>query len=259
MKFKNFAIVLGVMASMAALSSCHDDDTTIVIPGPGEVEITPATDVTSLVDADFAAALAQAGYIDNAAKIIDSTLTKITVLNINGNPLRSTGKLTSLKGVELMTNLTELSAKSQALTALDLSKNVNLTDVEVSNNALTSLTLPAGAPLQIVNAGRNQLTDFVAEGYSQLTKLDVSYNELSSITLSGLNNLATLYINNNQLTNADISNFTTLTAFGCDNNPGEAGEFVVKAWFDTANVPSANFTSGSWTINGETVAVSYQQ
>lgn len=259
MKLKNFAIVLGVLASAAALSSCHDDDTTIVVPGPGEVEITPATDVTSLVDADFAAALAQAGYIDNASKIIDSTLTKITILELNGNPLRSTGKLTSLKGIEFMTNLTELSAKSQALTELDLSKNVNLTDVEVSNNALTTLTLPVGAPLQIVNAGRNKLTDFDAEGYSQLTKLDVSYNELTNLTLSGLDNLTTLYINGNQLANADISNFTSLTAFGCDANPGSAGEFVVKAWFDTSNVPSANFTNGSWTYNGETVAVSYQQ
>lgn len=260
MKIKTIGLGVGILALSAFMTSCHDDDTTIIDnPNPGTEEITPSTDVTAMVDPDFAEVLKSKGYIDNAAQIIDSTLKKITVLDIAGNPLAKTGKLTSLKGIELMTNLKMLKCNSQEIESLDLSKNVNLTEINASNNDLTELILPAGAPLTIVNAGRNDLTQMSVVGYPTLERLDLSDNDLTSLTMSGLTGLTVLYINDNELASADISESTSLTAFGCDENPGTAGVFTVKAWFTNSNIPSANFTSGSWTYENQTVAVSYTE
>ena len=258
MNIKTISLGVGVLALSAFMTSCHDDDTTI-IENPGTEEITPSTDVTAMVDADFAELLQSKGYIDNAAQIIDSTLKKITVLDIAGNPLSKTGKLKSVKGIELMTNLEMLKCNSQDIESLDLSKNVNLTEVNASNNDLTELILPACAPLTIVNAGRNDLTQVSVVGYATLERLDLSDNDITSLTMSGLTGLKVLYINDNELTSADISESTGLTAFGCDENPGAAGVFTVKAWFNNENIPSSNFTSGTWNYNNQTVAVSYTE
>lgn len=260
MNIKTISLGVGVLALSAFMTSCHDDDTTIIDnPNTGTEDITPSTDVTAMVDPDFAGLLKSMGYIDNASQIIDSTLQKITVLDISGNPLSQTGKLTSVKGIELMTNLKMLKCNSQEIEKLDLSKNVNLTEVYASNNEITELILPAGAPLTILNAGRNDLTQMSVTGYPTLERLDLSDNDLTSLTMSGLTGLKTLYINDNELTSADISESMGLTAFGCDENPGAAGVFTVKAWFTNSNIPSVNFTSGSWVSDGQTVSVNYTE
>lgn len=247
------ALSLAACAAIAiGLCSCSDDDTTVVIPD----QTNAPKDVTQTIDPDFAALLVSKGYIKSATQVQDTTLAKITVLDVSGNPLSKTGKLTSLAGIEHFKNLTTLIAKSQAIESLDLSANTALTAIDVQNNKLTSITLPQAENLQEVNVGRNQLTELNASNLPNLEFLDCSYNNISQLDITGTPSLLTLYVNSNNLSSIDISNAAGITAFGCDQNPGNGSVFAVKAWFDNTNIPS-NFTSGSWTINGATVAVDY--
>lgn len=255
MNFQTKMIGLAAVALMAFATACSDDDDD---NGYNET-ITANTDVTALIAPDFAQKLQEQGIIRNASKIMGSEVLNVTVLNLSGNPLSTNGKLTSLKGIEVFRNLKELDVKSNELTSLDLSKNSELETVRVTNNKLRSLILPArDEDLEILECGQNELSTLDLSGLDDLRRVDCSENNLTSINLTGCTELTTLYANDNKLTSIDISPARTLTAFSCENNPGLNGTFAVTASFAPTSVP-ANFTTGTWQYEGQTVTVVYSR
>ncbi|MDE5595806.1 MAG: leucine-rich repeat domain-containing protein, partial [Muribaculaceae bacterium] len=94
---------------------------------------------------------------------------------------------------------------------------------------------------------------------TQLTELWCSYNQLTTLDVSNNTQLTTLYCNNTQLTTLDVSINTQLTTLWCDDNPGKDNKFIVKAWFDSSNIPTENFTTGSWNYDGSTITIEYQK
>lgn len=244
---------LAIFAFMTLATSCSDDDE----GNNDNITITPTTDVTPLLDAGFAQKLEDEGVVGDASRITGAEVLKVTVLNLDGNPLVETGKLTSLKGIEVFRNLRELNCKSNELSELDLSKNSGLRTVMVENNRLRTLVLPAGDDdLEILECGKNELTGLDLSGLGGLTRVDCSENRLTVLNIAGCGELMTLYCNDNRLESADISQSTRLTAFSCEGNPGADGKMSVRVSFDPASIP-ANFTTGSWQYDGMTVEVDY--
>ncbi len=94
--------------------------------------------------------------------------------------------------------------------------------------------------------------------FTNLCYLDCAYNQLDAIDVTKNKALIELYCYINELTSLDVSKNTALTMLSCGRNPGNVnGLFVVKAWFDSSNIPE-NFTTGSWYYNGQQVTVEYQ-
>lgn len=98
--------------------------------------------------------------------------------------------ISSLKGIEYFTALTELYCYSNALTALDVSKNTDLT---------------------LLYCYKNQLTTLDVSNNTALTKLRCYSNQLTALDVSKNNALEYLDCNGNQLTELDIRNCPNLT------------------------------------------------
>ena len=131
----------------------------------------------------------QDGYLSedeiNAATLIDYSF-------------KGEGKeLTSLKGIEYLTELTGVFAMGNKLTTLDLSKNTKLTVVNVACNELTSINV---------------------SGCSDIIGLCVTLNKLTSLDTTTLTNLKTMNCQTNQIKTLDLSKNTKLEEVDVSNN-----------------------------------------
>ena len=84
--------------------------------------------------------------------------------------------MTSLKGIELFTNLEQLYCHDNLLTKLDLSRNTKLVIVNCSNNQLKSLNLKKLTNLYVLFCNENKLTNldvsdcqFLVEMFQEVT------------------------------------------------------------------------------------------
>ena len=160
-------------------------------------------------------------------------------------------RVTSLAGIEYMTNLEHLSCtgsskvKEQsrqrdyasgrgALTRLDLRYNKLLTDLDCSCNSLVELDLTSNTSLDRVQVSQNFLKElklppsmsFLFCNDNELETLDLSdcniwsvnldNNRLKSLDLSGCS-IWSVSVNNNQLESFDISG-ASLNGLECDDN-----------------------------------------
>jgi len=105
--------------------------------------------------------------------------------------------ISSLKGIEYFTSLTQLQCYGNQITALDVSKNTALDTLQCSDNRITAL-----------DVSKN----------TNLSFLDCSNNRLESLDVSRNTKLYSLYCSNNQITGIDISKITNLHHFNCSNN-----------------------------------------
>jgi Leucine-rich repeat (LRR) protein len=141
----------------------------------------------------------------------------VTKLNI------SYSKISSLKGIGNLVNLTELYCYKNQLTSLKGIENlVNLTILYCNYNQLTSLNeIENLVNLTILCCGRNQLTSLnKIENLVNLTILYCNDNQLTSLNeIENLVNLTTLHFGNNQLTSLnEIENLVNLTTLHCGRN-----------------------------------------
>jgi len=148
-------------------------------------------------------------------------------------------EITSLKGVEWFTALTQLYCYRNQLTTLDISKNTALVVLSCSVNKLTSLDLSQNASLEKLSCGDNQLTELDAgsnaaltylyctdnqlrllqiNGCALLEELHCSYNLLEDLDISGNTELRQLYCTSNQLETLNVSNNVKLTHIYCEAN-----------------------------------------
>ncbi|MDE7373795.1 MAG: hypothetical protein K2M86_00460, partial [Odoribacter sp.] len=106
-------------------------------------------DITDKFDPEFAQVLQKKGYIQNATHITIGEVNKITELYVY------IAQLTSLRGIEYFTKLTELQCNSNSLKTLDLSKNTELTHLSCEVNQLTTLDVSKNTKLTTLDCNNN--------------------------------------------------------------------------------------------------------
>lgn len=137
-----------------------------------------------------------------------------------------TGECPNWENLDL-SNCTELgglrlSGSGGGPAKVDLSGCVNLEYLIINNRdsnvagKLTELKLPARCDkLLDVRILNHSITEFPCGDYPKLNFLAVKC----------------------RLTEMDIRTFPNLRSFGCDQNPGKDGKFIVTAWFDDSSIP----------------------
>ena len=126
--------------------------------------------------------------------------------------------ISSLKGIEYFTALTDIDCDGNQLTSLDVSKNTALTMLSCSVNQLTSLDVSKNTALWQLLCYRNQLTSLDVSKNTALWYLDCENNQLTSLDVSKNTALTTLYCYGNKLTSLDVSKNTALTNLACYDN-----------------------------------------
>ncbi|WP_251619901.1 BACON domain-containing protein [Odoribacter lunatus] len=178
------------------------------------------TDITDKFDPEFAKVLQEKGYIPDATHITLGEVNKITDLSIYSDTEDTPLPLTSLRGIEYFTALTELGIYTTSLTSLDVSNNTALTKLYCNyNTQLTTLDVSGCAALEYLQCCNNtQLTSLNISGCTALTFLHSYDTPLTSLNVSNCTALTQLVCANNQFTTLDVSNNTALTELQCDNN-----------------------------------------
>ena len=128
-------------------------------------------------------------------------------------------KVADLTGIEHFTNLRELLACNNQITALDLSGMTRLEKLDVSGcGKLQSLKLAGCTALTALDASSCALTALDLTGCTALKTIACSYNDLAALDVSGAENLTTLECSANRLTTLDLSGHKTLKVLTCSLN-----------------------------------------
>ncbi len=126
--------------------------------------------------------------------------------------------ISSLKGVEYLTNLSSLFCGGNKLAELDVSKNTWLELLQCNNNSLTSLNLSNNEKLTYINVDYNQLTAIDLSKNMALTDVYSSYNKFTKIDLSNHTSLTHFNCLGNALQSINVKGCVALQVFGCSNN-----------------------------------------
>lgn len=141
-----------------------------------------------------------------AVQCIDLLETKIT-------------KIADLTGIEQFTNLRELLACGNQITALDLSGMTRLEKLDVSGcGKLQSLKLSGCTALESLDASSCALTALDLTGCTALRSVACSYNALTALDVADAGELTTLECSANRLTALDLSGHKTLKVLTCSFN-----------------------------------------
>ena len=111
--------------------------------------------------------------------------------------------ITSLSGIEQLTNLQELNVGGNELTSIDLSGNTKLRWLEASHNQITSVKFPQSMQTFVLND--NKLSTLDLREYKNLVSVEVEDNELTDLNVFGISTLSRLELKNNQLETLNIS------------------------------------------------------
>lgn len=137
--------------------------------------------------------------------------------------------ITTLKGIEAFTNLTELKCQGNHLRQLDLSSNKKLKLLRCYSNYLTALTLPQG---------------------DALSEVDCHSNMITSLNVTGCIWLATLLCQNNRLTLLDLTHNKALVKIDCSNNRLS----FLNIWYTNYGTDGCYLLVGKQTKDGSTAA-----
>ena len=170
-------------------------------------------DETNFPDATFRSYISNLTGVEEGGTLSEEKLQSVKTINV------SIKGITSLKGIEFFTTLTQLWCDNNQLTNLEVANNTALEYLYCYNNQLTSLDVSNNMALRQLWCSNNQLTSLDVSHNTALTKLNCSLNQLTSLDVSNNTALTWLSCDNNQLTSLDVSNNTVLTHLDCNNNP----------------------------------------
>ena len=131
-----------------------------------------------------------------------------------------TGKnVTSVKGIEYLTDLTTLYADSTNITTMDLSNNTKLETIWCRQGKLSSLILPQTETLTKLYCNNNNLKTLSLTGCIKLSELECGHNPLTSLNVSPCKNwLTTLRCEHAKLTSLNVSECIRLAGLICNDN-----------------------------------------
>ena len=168
-------------------------------------------DATNFPDANFRNYLLEQSYGKDGI-LTEEEIAKVTSIDVNSK------NISSLKGIEYFTALTELDCRFNQLTSLDVSKNTALTTLNCFANRLTSLDVSKNMALTYLTCCDNRLTTLDVSKNTALTTLVCHTNRLTTLDVSKNTALTTLQCNYNQLTSFDVSKNTALNILWCNSN-----------------------------------------
>lgn len=166
---------------------------------------------TNFPDANFRNWLLKQDYGKDGV-LTEEAIKGVTEINVRDQDI------SSLKGIELFTALTELDCSHNNLTCLNVSGCAALAKLHCFCNKLTSLDVSGCTALTELDCAINELTTLDVSGCTALTELDCFENKLISLNVSGCTALARLDCCENELTSLNVSGCTALTGLCCHRN-----------------------------------------
>lgn len=141
------------------------------------------------------------GYDTN---LTDEQLNTITSLDCNEK------NISSAKGIEKLTSLTNLLLNKNDITNIDLSHNASLEKLYIVANKLTTIDLTHNTLLKYIALGENNITSIDLSHNPSLVALWMNNNNLNSINLTNNNVLEEVELQENNLTSIDMTHSTSL-------------------------------------------------
>ena len=142
-------------------------------------------------------------------------ISNATSISISGNR-----ELTSLKGIEYFSELTDLRCYNTGITSLDVTKNTELTYLDCGNTKITLLDVNNNTALTNLYCYNTAITALDVSKNTALTSLDCMGTAITTLDVSNNTALTTLKCySNSQLLILDVSKNTELYYLDC----GETG------------------------------------
>ncbi len=177
---------------------------------PSSAPKTVAVNETNFPDENFRTVVNQ--YDGDRDGVLSSAeLSDVTWINCADHGI------TSLKGIENFSALTELDCFENQLSSLDVSRNTKLIRLACSDNQLTALDVSKNTALEQLYCYNNQLTALDVSKNAALKKLICYSNRLTALEVSRNTALEVLECAGNQLTALDLrqnQNLRHLTCYG---------------------------------------------
>ncbi|MBP5654388.1 MAG: S-layer homology domain-containing protein [Clostridiales bacterium] len=149
---------------------------------------------------------------NNDGSLSSAEIKKITYLSL-GN------KVSNLKGLEKLTEVTYLYLNQSSVKTLDVSANKKLATIYATKGKLTSITgLEKAADLRTLNVQSNSLTSLDVSKNENLQTLYCSENKLTSLNVSNNRNLKNLYCGKNKIGSLDLTNCVSLNSLSASDN-----------------------------------------
>ncbi len=179
-----------------------------------------AIDEKNFPDDDFSAYVSEKFDTDNDGKLSANEINAVDSIDV------SESGISSLKGIEYFTQLTDLRCDECPLTTLDLRKNTQLESVMCqgcglkelyvsglakldgmlcSGNKLSTLDLSGCTSLKLLYCQNNELTSIDIKDCAALDEMECGLNKLTSLDISGCPELRMLHSQNNALKELDVS------------------------------------------------------
>ncbi len=135
-------------------------------------------DEKNFPDPEFRSLLLTDYDLNRNKKLSASEINNIREINLQGKGI------TTLKGIEYLTNLTKLDCENNALTELDLSKNILLETLECSINKISKLDISKCVGMKNFYCDQNYLQKLDLSNMPKLRQFSCSFNDLSELDLS---------------------------------------------------------------------------
>ena len=149
----------------------------------------------------------------------DVVLSDEELAAVDGIHVQESG-ISSLKGIEYFTNITQLNCQDNNLTELDVSKCTRLEYLWCARNQLTSLNINGCNNLVEINCQENSLTGTLdLSNRTALRDIHCRLNDLTSLVVDGCYALENVNCRNNRLTGTlDLSSLRNLVEVNCRSN-----------------------------------------
>ena len=199
----------GTVAITAADSNFHVINSTCTITVIDDSSPIATIDESTFPDPVFRSLVN--GYDKNS----DGKLSENEIAQVKSLSCSSKG-ITSLKGIELFTELTSITCNNNSLTSLDVSNLTKLTYLDCDSNSLSSLNISGCQALKSIYCSKNNLTELTFN-CPFLETLYCHSNQLTSLDCSGCSVLKTLSCDANRLTALNLD-CPQLQKLNCYNN-----------------------------------------
>ena len=182
--------------------------------GTYELEAIPDVQLNAMnfPDENFRSYLSEEFDSDGDGTLSGDELRAAQYVECNGR------EITSLKGIEFLTEMIYLICGNNNLQELDISKNTKLKTLNCNRNQLTQLDVTNNLELQKLYCNCNSLSALDVSHNTALTYLDCGSNKLTQLDVTKNRNLESLDCSDNQLTELVVKNNTELTKLYCGEN-----------------------------------------
>lgn len=151
-------------------------------------------------------------------------------------------QITSIDGIERFINLKRLVCSGNAITQINLSKNVLLETFIANGCELEELELPKSDKLIHLECNNNSLYTIDLRNNPNLQNLDVSKNKMTAIDIAECSKLKILNCSRNELINLNVSKNVQLQKLVCSNNKINRLSFTHNTSLDYINCSNNKLT-----------------